>query len=59
MSDPGVRDADHAAAPDAEPKASPRRRGEYARPHGRVLVLGGALTFLGGLTSLSQPLLAK
>ncbi|WP_435827667.1 hypothetical protein [Nocardiopsis dassonvillei] len=54
-----MRDADHAAAPDAEPKASPRRLGEYARPHGRVLVLGGALTFLGGLTSLSQPLLAK
>ncbi len=59
MSDPGVRDADHAANTGAAPKASLRRLWVYARPHWRVLVLGGALTFLGGVTSLSQPLLAK
>ncbi|ASU84435.1 ABC transporter ATP-binding protein [Nocardiopsis gilva YIM 90087] len=41
------------------PKASPRRIWEYARPHWKVLLAGGLLTFLGGLTGLVQPLVAK
>lgn len=36
-----------------------RRLRQYAAPHWRVLVLGGALTLAGGAASLSQPLLAR
>ncbi|MFD3685843.1 ABC transporter ATP-binding protein [Nocardiopsis sp. NPDC058631] len=43
----------------AAPKAPVRRLWEHARPHGRVLLLGGGLGFLGGMTSLAQPLMAK
>ena len=43
----------------AAPKAPVRRLWEHARPHWRVLVLGGGLSFLGGVTSLAQPLMAK
>ncbi|GLU48977.1 ABC transporter ATP-binding protein [Nocardiopsis ansamitocini] len=41
------------------PKASMRRLWDYARPHWRILVVGATLTFLGGLTELAQPLVAK
>nr|WP_239646397.1 ABC transporter ATP-binding protein [Nocardiopsis prasina] len=41
------------------PRAPLRRLWEYARPHWRMLLVGGVLTFLGGITGLVQPLMAK
>nr|WP_236567907.1 MULTISPECIES: ABC transporter ATP-binding protein [unclassified Nocardiopsis] len=55
----GPDGADHTAVLRAAPRAPLRRLWDYARPHWRVLALGGGLSFLGGLTSLAQPLLAK
>jgi ABC-type multidrug transport system fused ATPase/permease subunit len=52
-------DAEHTALLRQAPKAPLRRLWEYARPHWRMLVLGGALSFLGGMTGLVQPLMAK
>ncbi|NYE46783.1 ATP-binding cassette subfamily B protein [Spinactinospora alkalitolerans] len=43
----------------AGPKAPLRRLWDHARPHTGVLVVGGLLTFVGGLTGLAQPLVAK
>jgi ATP-binding cassette subfamily B protein len=52
---------DDVTAPPAEapPKAPLRRLWDYARPHWRVLVLGTVFSFLGGATSLAQPLMAR
>ncbi|WP_304452700.1 ABC transporter ATP-binding protein [Nocardiopsis sp. YSL2] len=36
-----------------------RRLWDYARPHWRVLVVGTVFSFLGGATSLAQPLVAR
>lgn len=52
-------DTEHAALLRQAPKAPLRRLWEYARPHWRMLVAGGVLTFLGGVTGLVQPLMAK
>ncbi|KOX24200.1 ABC transporter ATP-binding protein [Nocardiopsis sp. NRRL B-16309] len=43
----------------APPKAPLRRLWDYARPHWRVLVVGTVFSFLGGATSLAQPLMAR
>ncbi|WP_026122831.1 ABC transporter ATP-binding protein [Nocardiopsis halotolerans] len=59
MACPDARDPGHAARLRSAPKAPLRRLWEHASPHWRVLVLGAVLTFLGGVTSLAQPLLAK
>ncbi|MBB6171289.1 ATP-binding cassette subfamily B protein [Nocardiopsis mwathae] len=56
--DPSRPDA-HEAEPRGAPKAPVRRIWEYARPHWKALVAGGLLTFLGGMTGLVQPLVAK
>ena len=50
---------EHRALLRQAPKAPLGRLWEYARVHWRMLVLGGALTFLGGMTGLVQPLMAK
>ena len=52
---------DEVTAPPAKapPKAPLRRLWDYARPHWRVLVVGTLFTFLGGATSLAQPLMAR
>lgn len=52
-------DAEHAALLRQAPKAPFRRLWGYARPHWRMLLLGGALSFVGGLAGLAQPLMAK
>lgn len=52
-------DREHRSMLKEAPKAPLGRLWEYARPHWRTLVLGGVLTFLGGLTGLAQPLMAK
>lgn len=52
-------DMEHVALLRQAPKAPLRRLWEYARVHWRMLVLGGVLTFLGGITGLAQPLMAK
>jgi ATP-binding cassette subfamily B protein len=44
---------------EAPPKAPLRRLWDYARPHWRVLVIGTVFSFLGGATSLAQPLMAR
>ncbi|MCH7232431.1 ABC transporter ATP-binding protein/permease [Glycomyces sp. L485] len=46
--------------PAAEPpaKAPISRLWAYARPHWRLLLIGGSLSFLGGVTGLIQPLIA-
>ncbi|MFL1428519.1 MULTISPECIES: ABC transporter ATP-binding protein [unclassified Nocardiopsis] len=43
----------------AAPRAPLRRLLSLARPHLRILLLGGALTLLGGAVGLAQPLVAK
>ncbi len=50
---------EHTALLRQAPKAPLSRLWEYARVHWRMLVLGGVLTFLGGVTGLVQPLMAK
>ncbi|RKS10312.1 ATP-binding cassette subfamily B protein [Nocardiopsis sp. Huas11] len=52
---------DEVTAPQAKapPRAPLRRLWDYARPHWRVLVVGTVFTFLGGATSLAQPLVAR
>ncbi|WP_084546233.1 ABC transporter ATP-binding protein [Glycomyces arizonensis] len=62
---PPERPAAEPAGPEAEPaaaeapeKAPITRLWAYARQHLRLLVIGGALSFLGGLTGLVQPLIA-
>ncbi|GAB3725224.1 ABC transporter ATP-binding protein [Nocardiopsis nanhaiensis] len=52
-------DREHTSMLKEAPKAPLGRLWGYARPHWRTLVLGGALTFLGGLTGLVQPLMAR
>jgi ABC-type multidrug transport system fused ATPase/permease subunit len=52
-------DTEHVALLRQAPKAPLRRLWEYARVHWHMLVLGGVLTFLGGITGLAQPLMAK
>ncbi|GAB3999133.1 hypothetical protein GCM10029992_27030 [Glycomyces albus] len=51
---------DDLAAPDAEqPEKAPiARLWAYAREHLRLLIIGGALSFAGGLVGLVQPLVA-
>ncbi len=51
------------ARPDAEPAEAPERAPisrlwSYARHHLRLLLIGGALSFLGGIAGLIQPLIA-
>ncbi|GAB3645097.1 ABC transporter ATP-binding protein [Glycomyces tarimensis] len=50
--------ADATAAADAPVKAPISRLWTYARQHLRLLLIGGALSFLGGITGLIQPLIA-
>ena len=52
-------DTEHTALLRQAPKAPLRRLWDYARVHWRMLVLRGVLTFLGGITGLAQPLMAK
>ncbi|MBQ1081512.1 ABC transporter ATP-binding protein [Nocardiopsis sp. B62] len=52
-------DTEHQELLRRAPRAPLRRLWEYARPHWRMLLVGGALTFLGGVTGLVQPLMAK
>ncbi|MFE1168157.1 ABC transporter ATP-binding protein [Nocardiopsis sp. NPDC058789] len=52
-------DTEHQELLRKAPRAPLRRLWEYARPHWRALVAGGVLTFLGGITGLVQPLMAK
>lgn len=59
MGRPNGQGMSHSAMLRAAPKAPLRRLWQYARPHWRMLVLGGLLTFLGGVTGLMQPLMAK
>ncbi|MCD0446608.1 ABC transporter ATP-binding protein/permease [Glycomyces sp. A-F 0318] len=47
-----------AVAPDPPAKAPVRRLWAYARQHLRLLVIGGVLSFAGGLVGLVQPLIA-
>lgn len=50
-----------AAKPETDtptPRAPITRLWAYARPHLRLLLIGGALSFLGGLVGLVQPLIA-
>ncbi|HLU28356.1 MAG TPA: ABC transporter ATP-binding protein [Glycomyces sp.] len=49
---------DAPATPEAPERAPLTRLWSYARPHLRLLVIGGTLSFLGGLTGLVQPLIA-
>ncbi|HEU5129837.1 MAG TPA: ABC transporter ATP-binding protein [Glycomyces sp.] len=57
--DPAATDAPPGAeAPEAPERAPITRLWSYARHHLRLLAVGGALSFLGGLTGLVQPLIA-
>ncbi|MEU5873909.1 ABC transporter ATP-binding protein [Glycomyces sp. NPDC047369] len=47
-----------AAAPEAPAKAPITRLWAYARQHLRLLIIGGALSFAGGIVGLVQPLIA-
>jgi ABC-type multidrug transport system fused ATPase/permease subunit len=47
-----------AASADPPAKAPIRRLWAYARQHLRLLIIGGALSFAGGLVGLVQPLIA-
>ncbi|GAA1988634.1 ABC transporter ATP-binding protein [Nocardiopsis rhodophaea] len=58
MSERRTRDA-HAQYPHDAPRASWRRIWDYGRPHWKALLVGGLLSFLGGMTGILQPLVAK
>jgi len=47
-----------AAAPEAPARAPITRLWAYARQHLRLLIIGGALSFAGGIVGLVQPLIA-